>query len=73
MNLELIPEAVELIKDDPELYGSVAKALDVRPMYLSKLLRENNRRLTEYQVVQIVSEKMNRKPSEVLTGEQITN
>jgi hypothetical protein len=47
-------EIVDVIKSDPLLYGEVANALGVAPMSLTRILKANDKRLTQFSVLQII-------------------
>lgn len=66
-------EIVEKIKDDPLLYGKVAKALYIKPVSLPYLLDRNNIKLTRKPVLQILKKHLGvEQDSDLLEEIQIT-
>lgn len=54
--LVLKQSILDKIKDDAELYGKVATELDVKPLSLPRILKENNKKLTQAGVLRILRE-----------------
>lgn len=69
MAKQLTKPALQAIKEDADLYAEVAKELAVSPLYLPKLLRDNNIKLTQIGVLALVSKKLGVSP-EKLTEEK---
>lgn len=66
MSKQLTIEAIEILKTDPELYGDVTKALDISPLYMPRLIRENSRRLTEASSTQLIAARLGKTTDEVV-------
>lgn len=47
---------IKAIREDADLYASVSKALEVRPAYLNILLRNKDPRLTQMNILRMISE-----------------
>lgn len=63
---KLSNKTLEKIKSTPQLYADVATAMGVRPSSLEVLLRKNGKRLTEYQVLKVISDYTGKNPDELI-------
>lgn len=50
----LSQKALEAIKEDGQLFGAVASALNVRPFSLPRLLKDNHPKLTQAGVIKVI-------------------
>lgn len=65
-NRPLRQEIVEVIKNDPILYGKVAAALYIKPISLTYLLNNNNVKLTRPPVLKVLRERLKLQDNELL-------
>ncbi len=63
---KLTDAAISTIESDIELFGKVARALEVKPTSLPMILKRNSRRLLEYEVLIIIAAAMNKEPAEII-------
>lgn len=63
---QLKPEAICFLKQDNELCLMVANELSVSIFSLPPIIHRNSRRLTEYQVVSKIAEKMGKNARDII-------
>lgn len=57
------------IKGDPELFGKVAKAMDIKPISLIRMLDKNGATLNQFPVVTLIADYLKKAPEELLEDE----
>lgn len=65
-NIVLKQGVVDKIKEDPILFGQVAKALDIKPVSLYNVLAQNNIKLTQAGVMIVLREYLGVQDNELL-------
>lgn len=68
MDIKLTQDAIQAIRDNGTLYGAVSEELDVKPGSLVRILKENDKRLTQAGVVALIKKhKPELKDKEILS------
>lgn len=65
-NAGLKSEVLDKIKSDPILYGRVAEALSISPTTLPRLIYANDAKLTQINVLMVLSEHLKTDQSDLL-------
>lgn len=61
---------IDRIKDDPDLFAVVAKAMKVKPVTLASTIDRNGATLNQYHVVKAVADFMGKEPDTLLQKEK---
>lgn len=60
---------LEIIANNPELFGKVADALKIRPASLPMTLKRNGNNLNQHSIVKLVAEHLKQDPDSLLEEE----
>lgn len=70
--MKLTDEIKEMIQQEPDLYGGVCKALGKAPASLPAILKRDDSRLLQINVLQIIREFTGLTDSEILEDSKVT-
>lgn len=62
-------EVLEIMKNDPELFIMLAKAMDIQPGSVKMAIERNGKRLNQFNIVKMVAEYLKKEPEELLDEE----
>lgn len=64
-------EILQKIKDDPYLFASVCKALDIKPVSLPVTIDRNANSINQYSIVKLVADYLKMDPEDLVEEEPI--
>lgn len=59
-------EVLDKIKNDPDLFAEVAKAMDVKPVSLPQIIQRNGNNINQYHIVKLVATHLGEDPDTLI-------
>jgi hypothetical protein len=64
-------EVLDQMKDDPDLFAIISKALNVKPVSMPVTIDRNGNNLNQYSIVKLVADYLGKRPEDLLEEDTV--